>query len=136
MKILKDLAKSGRTVIQTIHQPNSDIFDLFDKLMLLAQGKIIYFNDKEKSIKYFTDIGFPCPNLTNPSDYFMSIMSIESIEKDDYDPDDKEALTRSMSMINVTYEDRVKKFDQSYQNSELKNDPNSMHPDVKALTED
>jgi len=30
METLKDLAKSGRTIIQTIHQPNSDIFEMFD----------------------------------------------------------------------------------------------------------
>lgn len=36
MRTLRDLANSGRTIVQTIHQPNSDIFELFDKLMLLA----------------------------------------------------------------------------------------------------
>lgn len=30
MEILRDLAQSGRTVISTIHQPNSDIFEMFD----------------------------------------------------------------------------------------------------------
>lgn len=36
MQILKNLADSGRTIIQTIHQPNSEIFEKFDRLMLLA----------------------------------------------------------------------------------------------------
>ena len=36
MEILKDLAMSGRTIVSTIHQPNSDIFEMFDRLMLLA----------------------------------------------------------------------------------------------------
>lgn len=40
--ILKNLAKSGRTIISTIHQPSSEIFSVFDKLMLLVQGEIIY----------------------------------------------------------------------------------------------
>jgi len=44
MQILKNLANSGRTIIQTIHQPNSDIFNGFDQLMLLARGKVLYFN--------------------------------------------------------------------------------------------
>jgi len=30
METLKDLAKSGRTIVQTIHQPNSDIFEMMD----------------------------------------------------------------------------------------------------------
>lgn len=80
MKLLKNLSQQGRTIIQTIHQPNSETFRCFDKLMLLAQGQIIYFNDKDKAVDYFSKIGFPCPELSNPADYFMSIMSIESIE--------------------------------------------------------
>ena len=36
IKSLKDLASSGTTVICTIHQPNSDIFHLFENVMLLS----------------------------------------------------------------------------------------------------
>ena len=83
MEILKDLANKGRTIIQTIHQPNSDIFKMMDRLMLLAKGKVIYFNKASLAVDYFARINFKCPELSNPSDYFMSIMSIESIENDD-----------------------------------------------------
>ena len=30
METLRDLASSGRTIIQTIHQPNSDMFEMMD----------------------------------------------------------------------------------------------------------
>lgn len=82
--------------------------------MLLAQGKCIYFNKKDNAVDYFRGIGFPCPELANPADYFMSIMSIESIE-DELDP----------SKVQSIYDDRIKKFNDEYQKSELKNDPNS-----------
>ena len=59
MEILGDLArKEGRTVVSTIHQPNTDIFEMFDRLMLLAKGKIIYFNEARLSVDYFGSIGF------------------------------------------------------------------------------
>ena len=59
MESLGDLArKDGRTVISTIHQPNSDIFEMFDKLLLLARGKIIYFNKASLAVDYFGSIGF------------------------------------------------------------------------------
>ena len=32
MQVLRDLAKGGRTVVCTIHQPNTFIFDLFDQV--------------------------------------------------------------------------------------------------------
>ena len=50
--------------------------------MLLAMGKILYFNDCSKAVDYFSGIGFKNPELSNPSDYFMSIMSRESVENE------------------------------------------------------
>ena len=80
IETLRDLTYSGRTIISTIHQPNSDIFEIFDRLMLLALGKIIYFNEAKQAVGYFANIGYRCPELSNPADYFMSIMSIESAD--------------------------------------------------------
>jgi len=81
METLGDLAlNEGRTVVSTIHQPNSDIYGSFDRLLLLAKGKIIYMNKASMAVDYFSNIGFQCPELTNPADYFMSMMSIESCE--------------------------------------------------------
>ena len=93
METLKDLAMSGRTIVQTIHQPNSDIFEMFDRLMLLAKGKVIYFNEAKLAVDYFQNINYKCPELSNPADYFMSIMSIESIER--ADTDDQDELMKS-----------------------------------------
>lgn len=56
---------------------------MMDVLMLLAKGKVIYFNKANLAVDYFTSINYRCPELSNPSDYFMSIMSIESIEEED-----------------------------------------------------
>ena len=42
VEILHGLANAGRTVISTIHQPNSDTFDHFDSLLLMARGQILY----------------------------------------------------------------------------------------------
>lgn len=56
--------------------------------MLLALGKVIYFNEAKLAVNYFTSIGYKCPELSNPADYFMSMMSIESHEIEDHE--DKE----------------------------------------------
>lgn len=39
---LKNIAAQGRTIAFTIHQPNSDITELFDHFILMAKGKILY----------------------------------------------------------------------------------------------
>lgn len=43
VQTLKNLAKTGRTVISSIHQPSSEVFALFDHLTLLSSGQTIYF---------------------------------------------------------------------------------------------
>jgi hypothetical protein len=35
---MKNLAKSGHTVVSTIHQPSSSMFLMFDHVLLLAEG--------------------------------------------------------------------------------------------------
>ena len=85
METLRELASQGRTIVQTIHQPNSDCFDMFDRLMLLARGKVIFFNEARFAVDHFAKLNYKCPQLSNPADYFMQIMSIESIEQPDTD---------------------------------------------------
>jgi ABC-type multidrug transport system ATPase subunit len=42
MKLMKKQAREGLTVVCTIHQPSSEIFNLFDRLILLKDGHLIY----------------------------------------------------------------------------------------------
>jgi ABC-type multidrug transport system ATPase subunit len=42
VKLLQKQAKKGKTVISTIHQPGSDSFATFDRLILMCDGNIVY----------------------------------------------------------------------------------------------
>lgn len=53
--------------------------------MLMSLGRIIYFNEAKYAVDYFTNINYPCPEMTNPADYFMTIMSRDSIEIEEED---------------------------------------------------
>ena len=76
IKNLKDLTNEGRTVVSTIHQPSSDILRLFDDLIILNYGKIVYQGEVSNLVNYFSNIGYKCPEYTNPSDYlFMKILN-------------------------------------------------------------
>ena len=48
----------------------SDIFELFDMIMLLSQGNIVYYGKANQMVEYFTELGYPCPELTNPCDFY------------------------------------------------------------------
>jgi ATP-binding cassette, subfamily G (WHITE), eye pigment precursor transporter len=127
-EVLMELAISGRTIIATIHQPNSETFDLFDQLMLMADGKTIYLNDAIKSVDYFSKIGYACPSQSNPADYFMNIISLEADIEDDL------PRKRRTEMEN-NYKKRVAIMNSNYENSELKCDVESVHPEANPLHE-
>jgi hypothetical protein len=131
METLGDLAiKEGRTVVSTIHQPNSDIFEMFDRLLLLARGKIIYFNEAKLSVNYFAslnDARFVCPELSNPCDFFMSMMSKESIEFD------HEEGHIDADEIERKYQEVIDTLVLNYDKSDLKNDALYIHPECQQL---
>ncbi|TQD82044.1 hypothetical protein C1H46_032394 [Malus baccata] len=68
---LRALARDGRTVIASIHQPSSEVFELFDQLYLLSSGKTSSYGHIGRFFQFFAQSGFPCPALRNPSDHFL-----------------------------------------------------------------
>ncbi|KAI0733596.1 hypothetical protein C8Q72DRAFT_812041 [Fomitopsis betulina] len=71
---LVTLAKDyNRTVVFTIHQPRSNIVSLFDQLLVLAQGKLIYSGDADKCTDYLAAIGQPCPAGFNIADFLIDL---------------------------------------------------------------
>ena len=62
MKILDKLAREeGKTIITSIHQPSSAVFFAFDKLMLLADGNVVYFGTPNDSLEYVKMLKMECP---------------------------------------------------------------------------
>jgi ABC-type multidrug transport system ATPase subunit len=74
VRLLRELADEGMTVISTIHQPSSAMFGLFDKVMLLSEGEVAYFGPTSHAEAYFKRIGLPFPVNYNPCDYMMQLL--------------------------------------------------------------
>jgi ABC-type multidrug transport system ATPase subunit len=73
---LKQLAVQQNTlVVATIHQPRSDIFDLFDKLLLLSFGYVVYQGAASEVQQYFLTAGFHCPRGWNTADFFIDVIA-------------------------------------------------------------
>eukprot|EP00286_Rhodomonas_abbreviata_P005986 CAMPEP_0181328476 /NCGR_PEP_ID=MMETSP1101-20121128/22742_1 /TAXON_ID=46948 /ORGANISM="Rhodomonas abbreviata, Strain Caron Lab Isolate" /LENGTH=693 /DNA_ID=CAMNT_0023437379 /DNA_START=8 /DNA_END=2090 /DNA_ORIENTATION=+ len=77
MTHLMDLAKSGRTIIATIHQPPSGVWSCFDKFCLLSEGKQLYFGKASHSLDFFAKHGHPCPPRVNPADHFLRLANTD-----------------------------------------------------------
>ncbi|TWW79874.1 ATP-binding cassette sub-family G member 2 [Takifugu flavidus] len=73
--LLKRMAKNGRTIILSIHQPRYSIYRLFDSLTLLVNGKQVYHGPAQRALAYFSDIGYTCETHNNPADFFLDIIN-------------------------------------------------------------
>ncbi|KAI9224519.1 P-loop containing nucleoside triphosphate hydrolase protein [Blastocladiella britannica] len=92
VKLLKELAASGRTVIATLHQPSSEIFHMIDELCIMSAGCIMYSGPAEVSVDYFARTGYPTPTFSNPADFFfMEILGagVGSIENAPYTAEER-----------------------------------------------
>ncbi|XP_047458534.1 ATP-binding cassette sub-family G member 8 isoform X2 [Mugil cephalus] len=74
---LSRLARGNRLVLLSVHQPRSDIFQLFDLVVLLSSGSAVYCGAAREMVPYFTALGHPCPRYCNPSDFYVDLISID-----------------------------------------------------------
>lgn len=50
---MRSLAQKGKTIICTIHQPSSEIFEMFDSLYLMAEGRVAYAGQLSSAMNFF-----------------------------------------------------------------------------------
>ena len=50
---LKKFAKQGKTIICTIHQPASQVFEMFDKILLMSEGRTAYLGTIPDALNFF-----------------------------------------------------------------------------------
>jgi ABC-type multidrug transport system ATPase subunit len=79
---MKKLAAKGKTIICTIHQPSSEIFDKFDRLCLLAEGRLAYIGDLNEANKFFASQFFPVPSNYNPADHYINTLAVVPSNQD------------------------------------------------------
>uniref|UniRef100_H2Z564 ABC transporter domain-containing protein n=1 Tax=Ciona savignyi TaxID=51511 RepID=H2Z564_CIOSA len=75
VECLKQVSELGCTVICTIHQPSSEVFELFDDLMILSMGRVVYHGEAAAAMQHYTENGSVCPPNYNPADFYINELS-------------------------------------------------------------
>ena len=77
MDTLRRLANSGRTVVASIHQPRSSIYQSLDQICLLAGGHTVYFGQAGADLAaHFEKLHLPIPPSYNPADFIIDVVSV------------------------------------------------------------
>ncbi|MED6125220.1 hypothetical protein PIB30_066610 [Stylosanthes scabra] len=100
-----------RTIVTSIHQPSSEVFDLFHDLCLLSSGETVYFGPASDANQFFASNGFPCPILHNPSDHFLRIIN------KDFNEDIEQGFGKG-----VTTEEAIDILVKSYKSSKIRDE--------------
>ncbi|XP_046281009.1 ATP-binding cassette sub-family G member 8 isoform X1 [Marmota monax] len=115
VKTLSRLAKGNRLVLISLHQPRSDIFKLFDLVLLMTSGTTIYLGAAQHMVQYFTAIGYPCPRYSNPADFYVDLTSINRCSRE------QEMATREKAQsLAALFLEKVRGFDDFLWKAETK----------------
>jgi len=71
------LLHQGHCIIASIHQPRTAIFDKFDKVCLLSEGRQMYYGPPAAAVAWFGQIGYPfLAQSEGLSDWLLDLISI------------------------------------------------------------
>ncbi|KAF2346868.1 ABC transporter-like, partial [Trinorchestia longiramus] len=83
VEAMRGMAQTGRTVISTIHQPSSQVFALFDRVLLMAEGRVAFLGLTTDALEFFERSGKICPDSFNPADFFIMTLAVHPEHEDE-----------------------------------------------------
>ncbi|XP_052132803.1 ATP-binding cassette subfamily G member 4 [Frankliniella occidentalis] len=73
--VLQLLARGGRTVVCTIHQPSASLFQQFDHVYILNGGNCVYQGAAHQLVPFLDACQLSCPKHYNPADFVLECLS-------------------------------------------------------------
>ncbi|KAI0504196.1 hypothetical protein KFK09_015146 [Dendrobium nobile] len=74
MKVLQMIASSGSVVVTSIHQPSARIMGLLDRLLILSQGRTVFFGSPNRLADFFADFGRPMSQGENKAEFALDVV--------------------------------------------------------------
>ncbi|KAK6938528.1 ABC transporter-like, ATP-binding domain, partial [Dillenia turbinata] len=70
---LCSLAQKGKTIVTSVHQPSSRVYQMFDSVLVLSEGRCLYFGKGSEAMSYFESVGFSPSFPVNPADFLLDL---------------------------------------------------------------
>ena len=76
MGFIEEITRAeGLIIVYTIHQPSTSIYNSFDRIMLLSEGRMAYCGTRENVLPYFAAVKHPVPEHTNPAEFMLDLVN-------------------------------------------------------------
>ena len=80
VKTLRHLADQGKTVIAVIHQPSQQVFSSFDDLLLVSEGRQMYFGEVKNVRSYMEKLGYSAPAEIGTAEHVLNCISKQPMD--------------------------------------------------------
>lgn len=67
---------ANSTILIALLQPAPETFDLFDDIILMAEGKIVYHGPRSNVLEFFEYCGFRCPPRKGVADFLQEVSTL------------------------------------------------------------
>ncbi|KAG7384386.1 hypothetical protein PHYPSEUDO_002647 [Phytophthora pseudosyringae] len=67
--------KLRKTVVISLLQPSPEVFALFDSVLLLNDGEMLYHGPCDQVVEYFKGLGYVCPPRRDVADFLVDLCS-------------------------------------------------------------
>ncbi|KJE89713.1 ABC transporter [Capsaspora owczarzaki ATCC 30864] len=70
---VRKIADVGFPAMAALLQPSKELFELFNRVLVISNGRVVYFGDRQEVLPYFASLGFVCPPEMNPADFLAQV---------------------------------------------------------------
>jgi ABC-type multidrug transport system ATPase subunit len=70
----------GGTAVIALLQPAPETYELFDDIILLSDGQVVYNGPREYVLEFFESVGFKCPQRKGVADFLQEVSSVLSLQ--------------------------------------------------------
>ncbi|KAL3451514.1 P-loop containing nucleoside triphosphate hydrolase protein [Aspergillus insuetus] len=82
VQMMKMLVLQGITIVTSLHSPRSEIWHLLDRVILMADGSVLYDGPCQDSIHYFSQRGYHLKPFANPAEFLIDLAAVDRRSKD------------------------------------------------------